>query len=84
MFQEVKLHPMEKEFHRYTCKYRKSGKLHNWRMTRLTFGVALSPFLATQGLRQVASDYKDEFPQEAAIVRQSFYIDDCLTGAENL
>ena len=53
-------------------------------MTRLTFGVTSSPFLATQVLRQVASDHEDEFPQEAAIVRQSFHVDDCLMGADNL
>ena len=31
-------------------------------MKRLTFGVASSPFVATQDLRSVADDYEDKFP----------------------
>ena len=84
MFREVKLHPIKKDFHHYIHRGCKSGKLQDWRMTRLTFGVTSSPFLATQVLRQVASDYEDEFPQEASIVRQSLYVDDCLTGADDV
>ena len=41
MFQEVNLHPTEKDFLHYICRNSKSGKLQDWRMTRLTFGVAL-------------------------------------------
>ena len=49
MFREVGLHKSERDFHRYLVK----GHLHDWRMTRLTFGVTSSPFLATKVLHQV-------------------------------
>ena len=53
-------------------------------MARLTFGVTSSPFLASSVLRQVADDYKEEFPLAAEIVHSTFYVDDCLTGASSL
>ena len=53
-------------------------------MTRLTFGVTSSPFLATQVLRQVATDHQNEFPKAAAVVLNTFYDDDCLTGTDTL
>ena len=53
-------------------------------MTRLTFGVTSSPFLAKQVLRQVAQDHGKEFPRAAYIVETTFYVDDCLTGAETV
>ena len=53
-------------------------------MTRVTFGVTSSPFLATQLLRQVAIDYQQEFHEAAALITSSFYVDGCLTGAANL
>ena len=34
----------------------------NWRMTRLTFGVTSSPFLAMSVLRPVADDYQQVLP----------------------
>ena len=48
------------------------------------FTLTSSPFLATQVLHQIAQDYKDQFPQAADIIRDQFYVDDCLTGAEML
>ena len=50
-------------------------------MKRLTFGVKLSPFLATQVLRQMALDHKADYPRAAEIVNTQFYVDDCLTGS---
>ena len=41
-----------------------------------------SPYLATQVLQQVASDHSELYPEAARIVKSSFYVDDCLTGAE--
>ena len=53
-------------------------------MKRLTFGVTCSPYLATQVIRQLASDYRQEFPIAAQIIENSFYVDDYLTGANTL
>ena len=46
--------------------------------------MTCSPYLATQVLRQLASDYRQEFPIAAQIIENSFYVDDCLTGANTL
>ena len=53
-------------------------------MKHLTFGVASSPFLATQILRQLSNDHYDDFPRASNVLSNSFYVDDCLTGAETV
>ena len=53
-------------------------------MTRLTSGISSSPYLASQVLRQLASDYEESYPRAAEVVRSAFYVDDCLTGAETV
>ena len=53
-------------------------------MTRLTFGVTCSPFLATHVLHQLAEDHNQEYSRTADIIWRSFYVDDCLTGASSL
>ena len=50
------------------------------RMTRVTFGVTSSLFLAMQVLCQVAKDHEKQYPRAAKII-SNFYVDDCLTGA---
>ena len=83
MFRESGLHRSERDFHRYLVTA-EEGKLEDWRMTRLTFGITSSPFLATQVLHQVAADYSAEFPTAAAIIRSLFYVYDVLTGADTV
>ena len=79
MFCEVALLPEEYDMHRDD-----TGEIVDCRMTRLTFGVTTSPYLATQVLRQLAQDYQEEYPNASAIVSTNFYVDDCLVGADTL
>ncbi len=83
MFREVALHRDDRDLHRFLMED-DSGVIRDWRMTRLTFGVTCSPFLAVQVLRQLAEDYVDEFPEAAKAILSSFYVDDFLSGADTL
>ena len=84
MFTEILLHPNERDFHRFLRYSPSSHQIETCRMKRLTFGVSSSPFLATKVLRQAAADHKEEFPEAAEVIINSFYVDDCLTGAATL
>ena len=53
-------------------------------MTRLTFGVTSSPFIAAETLRHIATDNAKLYPQAAEVVPKNFYVNDCLTGAESI
>ena len=50
-------------------------------MTRLTFGVSASSFVANMAIKQNTLDHTCDFPLATEIVDKSFYVDDCLTGA---
>ena len=84
MFRVVGLHLEDRDLHRFLQSGSDGGGLKDMRMTRVTFGVTSSPFLATQVLRQLAQDYQDQYPQAASIIMQNFYVDDVLTGASTL
>ena len=49
-------------------------------MTRATFGVSSSAFVANMAVKQNALDYAHEFPMASQAVQESFYVDDCLSG----
>ena len=57
--------------------------LKDYRMTRLTFGVSPSPFAANMAVKQNAIEHAQEFPLAADVVQKGFYVDDCLTGADD-
>ena len=82
MFREVEHSESDKDLHQFLWRPQSSEPLQEARMTRLTFGVTLSPFFATQVLRLVAIDHQTEYPIASTLVQQDFYVDDCLTGAD--
>lgn len=50
-------------------------------MTRVTFGVSSSSFAANMCMKQNAMDFAQKYP---SIVQDSFYVDDCQTGADSV
>ncbi len=82
MFREIWLHPEDRDLHRFFMRG-DSGNLQEFRMTRLTFGVSCSPFLATQALRQIADNSQSSHPDAADQIRHNFYVDDLLSGADS-
>ncbi len=53
-------------------------------MERVTFGVASSPFLATQTLRYLADQFQDIYPRASAAISTELYVDDFVSGADSI
>ena len=85
MFLQVKLAPRDQDVHRYLWRDLKSDEEpRTYRMTRLTFGVNCSPFLAIATVHSHAKKYTDSFPKAVNEILENMYVDDCLTGAETV
>ena len=82
MYRAVHLDPADRDLHRFLWREEPTAPLVDFRMTRVTFGVSASPYLAIKTLQQTALDFADQFPIASPIVMKSFYVDDLLTGAE--
>ena len=53
-------------------------------MTRVTFGVSSSSFVANMSVKQNAIDFAHKYPIASRVVNESFYVDDYLTGADSV
>ena len=84
MFLQIMLAEKDRDVHRYVWRNMKIDKPPKvYRMTRVSFGVNCSPFLAIATVRNHAERFELEFPQAAKCVRDDMYVDDCLTGADD-
>ena len=54
-----------------------------FKMTRLTFGINSSPFLAISTAQSHAKESKENFPEASEAVENDMYVNDVFTGAEN-
>ena len=83
MYREVKLSTADKDLHRFVWREEPSAPLKDFRMTRVTFGVSASPFLAVRTLHQTADEHGEDYPKATQHIKNSFYVDDFLGGADN-
>ena len=84
MYRNVELAEEDKDLHRFVWRSERTKPLQDYRMTRVTFGVSASAFAANMSIRQNAVDLAHEYPLAAKVVEESIYVDDCLTGADNV
>ncbi|XP_064475530.1 uncharacterized protein LOC135389409 [Ornithodoros turicata] len=54
-----------------------------WRMTRVPFGAPSSPFLLAATLQHHLEEWKKTYPNIAARLQKSFYVDDLVIGAHS-
>ena len=83
MYREIKLCAADKDLHRFVWRDDPASPLKDYRMTRVTFGVSASPFLAVRTLHQTAVDHGGDYPRATQHIKESFYVDDFLGGADN-
>ena len=83
MYRAIELAESDRDLHRFVWRSSPDDPLRDYRMTRVTFGVSASSFIANKSVQQNALDHAKDFPKAASVVEASFYVDDCLTGAES-
>ena len=81
MYREVLLHPDDQHLHQYIWREAPDVPWKTYKMTRVTFGVAASPYLAVKTLQQAGKDHGEEHPNAQWHITHSFYVDDLLGGA---
>ena len=84
MYREVELSASDRDFHRFLWRSTPDGVILEYRMTRVTFGVSASPYLAVRMLQQCAEDHAQGQPEAAQHIKSSFYVDDLLAGASSV
>ena len=84
MYREVKLSTQDKDLHRFIWRASPDLPAQDFRMTRVTFGVSASPYLAVRMLQKTAEDHGEEYPSVTSHIKESFYVDDFLGGANSI
>ncbi|XP_055714333.1 uncharacterized protein LOC129808576 [Phlebotomus papatasi] len=84
MYLQLAMDPVHSNYQRLIWRDSRDGPVRDYRITRVCFGVASSPFLATRAFIQLADENEAEFPRAAEALRTSFYVDDCISSAPTL
>ncbi|GFR31231.1 reverse transcriptase domain-containing protein [Trichonephila clavata] len=87
-FLQIELHEQDRDVARFVWTENLNDydpkNLQEYRLTRVLFGLISSPFMLAATIRHHLKKYKDKFPDTAMIVESSLYVDDFISGQENV
>nr|XP_049466957.1 uncharacterized protein LOC125908309 [Anopheles coluzzii] len=84
MYRQVLLHPNDRKFVRICFRFSPHSPIEYFELNTVTYGLAPSSFLATRTLLQLANDEGASCPDAAAVLKNNFYIDDFIGGADSI
>lgn len=83
MYRQVLVHPEDRVYQKILWRENERDPIRTYQLKTVTYGHACAPHCAIRALIQCASDHEKEFPMGARLVKNCFYVDDLLTGADN-
>ncbi|XP_013178804.1 PREDICTED: uncharacterized protein LOC106125929, partial [Papilio xuthus] len=84
MYRQVKVSKTDVDFQRILWRENSEDELQHFRLLRVTFGTSSAPYLAVKSLQQIAHDEGADFPLASNRVLKDFYVDDLMTGCQNV
>lgn len=82
MYRQVLVHEDDRIYQKILWRPDEKEPLRTYQLKTVTYGHACAPHCAIRALVQCANDHGDQFPRAARLVRECFYVDDLLTGAD--
>ncbi|XP_048482282.1 uncharacterized protein LOC119693509 [Plutella xylostella] len=84
MYREVKVTEEDADYQRILWRSNSLDEAKDYRLLRVTFGTSSAPFLAVRTLMQIAEDEGKDFPAEAKTIKEDFFVDDLISGRDNV
>ncbi|GJQ66082.1 hypothetical protein Trydic_g4164 [Trypoxylus dichotomus] len=84
MCRQCNIMAKQRDLQRIVWRSKKNEELKHFRLNTITYGTASSSYLACRVLYQVAIENENEFPEASNVIKNDFYMDDLLSGAEHV
>ncbi|XP_071580238.1 uncharacterized protein [Temnothorax nylanderi] len=84
MFRQVLVTPEQRFLQRILWRWHPLGPILIYQLNTVIYGGAASIFLVIKCLMELAKRIAEQFPEIARIIRDDFYVDDLLSGADSI
>ncbi|XP_059054950.1 uncharacterized protein LOC131848996 [Achroia grisella] len=84
MYRMILIAKEDTDFQRILWRNNPNEPLKDYRLLTVTFGTASAPYLAVKTLMQLSYDEGDNYPIASRILQEDFYVDDVLSGCDNV
>jgi len=83
MYRQIWVNPMQQDLQRIVWRSSPNEPIRDYRLKTVTYGTASAPYLATRTLVQLSEDEENRFPLGAVVLKNDFYVDDLISGADS-
>nr|CAH7732587.1 unnamed protein product [Callosobruchus chinensis] len=84
MYRQVKIDENQRDLQRIVWRKNETDEIGHYRLNTVTYGTASASFLAVRSLQQVAHEHHESYPHAAEAILSDFYVDDLITGANDI
>lgn len=84
MYRQIWVHEDDQKFQSILWRFSEDQPLQTYQLTTVTYGTASAPYLAIRTLQEIARNENNRYPNASKIAQRDFYVDDVLTGADNI
>ncbi|XP_065356294.1 uncharacterized protein LOC135950691 [Calliphora vicina] len=84
MYRQVLIHPEDRNLQLILWRDDHSKPLNVYVLNTVTYGTASAPYLAIRSLHYAAERYPEGHEVGKAVITNDFYVDDMITGANDL
>ncbi|XP_055542768.1 uncharacterized protein LOC129728356 [Wyeomyia smithii] len=84
MFRQIIVHQDERPLQSILWRPTPEEEVATYELNTVTYGTKPAPFLATRTLKQLAMDEEEHYPLAARAIAMDTYMDDVLTGSDNV
>ncbi|XP_076660267.1 uncharacterized protein LOC143363587 [Halictus rubicundus] len=82
MYRQIEVSSDHRIYQKILWRETPDNPIETYALNTVTYGTSAAPFLAIRTLFQLAADKGENFPRAARVLREDFYVDDMLTGAD--
>ncbi|XP_055590912.1 uncharacterized protein LOC129742994 [Uranotaenia lowii] len=84
MYRQILVHPKDTALQRIYWRFHPEEPISTYELQTVTYGLTPSSFLATRTLHQLALDEGENYPLGSTALKNDFYMDDYIGGAQTL
>ncbi|XP_062704554.1 uncharacterized protein LOC134286876 [Aedes albopictus] len=84
MYRQIEVHPEDQPLQRILWRKNPADPISTYELRTVTYGTASAPYLATRTLKRLSQDEGEMFPLAKTAVAEDFYVDDFISGAEDV
>lgn len=84
MFRQIQVASQHRQFQQILWRYNPKDAISIYKLNTVTYGTTSAPYLSIRVLQQIAKDYQSMFPKASNVLIHDCYVDDIISGSDNL